>query len=199
MAIIAPPFTLESATQKVRLAEDAWNTRDPEKVSLAYTPDSRWRNRSEFVNGRTDIVKFLARKWAEELEYRLIKELWAFADNRIAVRYVGAMFHDMGLTERYQTSQNRFEVDTANAARNLLRRCHLLGLLLLPPRQGPSFPPPGLLQSDAEVAVGSRTITETTSHPLRTCSAKGSFAVRSRFSFNGVSTASWYRISSHSW
>jgi nuclear transport factor 2 (NTF2) superfamily protein len=78
MTIIAPPFTLESATQKVRLAEDGWNTRDPEKVSLAYTPDSRWRNRAEFVNGRSYILKFLARKWAEELEYRLIKELWAF-------------------------------------------------------------------------------------------------------------------------
>jgi nuclear transport factor 2 (NTF2) superfamily protein len=82
-----PPFTLDTATQKVRLAEDAWNSRDPEKVSLAYTVDSHWRNRSEFVNGRQEIVAFLRRKWAKELDYRLIKELWAFEGNRIAVRF----------------------------------------------------------------------------------------------------------------
>ena len=82
-----PPFTRETAIQKVRAAEDAWNCRDPEKVSLAYTPDSRWRNRSEFLNGRAEIVAFLKRKWAHELEYRLIKELWAFEGNRIAVRF----------------------------------------------------------------------------------------------------------------
>src|SRR5437868_13907582 len=76
-----PPFTGETAIQKVRLAEDGWNTRDAEKVALAYALDSRWRNRSEFVNGREDIVAFLARKWVKELEYRLIKELWAFTDN----------------------------------------------------------------------------------------------------------------------
>lgn len=87
MTIIAPPFTVESATQKVRLAEDGWNSRDPKKVSLAYTPDSRWRNRSEFINGRAEIVAFLTRKWAKELDYRLIKELWIFSENRIAVRY----------------------------------------------------------------------------------------------------------------
>ena len=82
-----PPFTLETATQKVRLAEDGWNSRDPERVSLVYTPDSRWRNRAEFPRGRAQIVEFLKRKWARELDYRLIKELWAFADNRIAVRF----------------------------------------------------------------------------------------------------------------
>ena len=82
-----PPFTRESATQKVRLAEDAWNSRDPNKVSLAYSVDSRWRNRSEFVTGRAEIVSFLTRKWNKELEYRLIKELWAFTGNRIAVRF----------------------------------------------------------------------------------------------------------------
>jgi uncharacterized protein len=82
-----PPFTRETAIQKVRLAEDAWNSRDPEKVSLAYTVDSHWRNRSEFVNGRQDIVAFLRRKWTKELDYRLIKELWAFEGNRIAVRF----------------------------------------------------------------------------------------------------------------
>jgi uncharacterized protein len=82
-----PPFTRESATQKVRLAEDGWNTRDSEKVALAYAIDSRWRNRSEFIRGRTEIIAFLSRKWAKELDYRLIKELWAFTDNRIAVRF----------------------------------------------------------------------------------------------------------------
>ena len=82
-----PPFTLETARQKVRMAEDAWNSRDPERVSLAYSADSRWRNRSEFFSGRPAIVAFLQRKWARELDYRLIKELWAFHDNRIAVRF----------------------------------------------------------------------------------------------------------------
>jgi uncharacterized protein len=82
-----PPFTPETAIQKVRLAEDAWNTRDPEKVAQAYTPDSRWRNRAEFINGRDEIVAFLTRKWAKELDYRLIKEIWAFEGNRIAVRF----------------------------------------------------------------------------------------------------------------
>ncbi len=82
-----PPFTTETATQTVRLAEDAWNSRDPQKVSLAYTPGSKWRNRAEFVNGRPEIVQFLQRKWARELDYRLIKELWAFTDNRIAVHF----------------------------------------------------------------------------------------------------------------
>jgi hypothetical protein len=82
-----PPFTLESAAQKVRLAEDAWNSRDPERVSLAYSVESRWRNRSEFFIGRPAIVEFLRRKWAQELDYRLIKELWAFHDNHIAVRF----------------------------------------------------------------------------------------------------------------
>jgi nuclear transport factor 2 (NTF2) superfamily protein len=82
-----PPFTRESAIIKVRAAENAWNLRDPERVSLAYTEDSRWRNRSEFFTGRAAIVAFLQRKWAQELEYRLIKELWAFTENRIAVRF----------------------------------------------------------------------------------------------------------------
>jgi nuclear transport factor 2 (NTF2) superfamily protein len=82
-----PPFTHETAVQKVRLAEDGWNSRDPEKVSLAYTVDSRWRNRSEFIKGRAEIVAFLTRKWSKELDYRLIKELWAFKESRIAVRF----------------------------------------------------------------------------------------------------------------
>jgi len=82
-----PPFTRETATQKVRMAEDGWNSRDPVRVSLAYTVDSQWRNRAEFPRGREEIVQFLTRKWEKELEYRLIKELWAFEGNRIAVRF----------------------------------------------------------------------------------------------------------------
>lgn len=88
-----PPFTRETAIQKVRGAEDGWNSRDPHKVSLAYTVDSRWRNRAEFPVGREQIVEFLTRKWNRELDYRLIKELWTFADNRIAVRFAYE-FHD---------------------------------------------------------------------------------------------------------
>jgi nuclear transport factor 2 (NTF2) superfamily protein len=82
-----PPFTLESATKKVQAAEDAWNTRDPVRVSLAYTPDTEWRNRADFVNGREQVVQFLTRKWEREHDYRLKKTLWAFTDNRIAVRF----------------------------------------------------------------------------------------------------------------
>jgi uncharacterized protein len=82
-----PPFTFETATQKVRMAEDGWNSRDPQRVSLVYTVDSQWRNRTEFPCGREQIIEFLTRKWAKELDYRLIKELWAFSDNRIAVRF----------------------------------------------------------------------------------------------------------------
>ena len=82
-----PPFTRDSAIQKVRLAEDGWNSRDPEKVALAYTIDSQWRNRAEFPKGRQQIVEFLTRKWAKELDYRLIKELWTYEGNRIAVRF----------------------------------------------------------------------------------------------------------------
>ncbi len=82
-----PPFTRETAIQKVRMAEDGWNSRDPVRVSLAYTADSQWRNRAEFPRGREEIVQFLTRKWEKELEYRLIKELWAFEGNRIAVRF----------------------------------------------------------------------------------------------------------------
>jgi len=84
---LVPPFTRETAIRKVRAAENAWNSRDPERVSLAYSPDSIWRNRSEFIHGRAEIVAFLTRKWARELEYRLIKEIWAFDGARIAVRF----------------------------------------------------------------------------------------------------------------
>lgn len=82
-----PPFTEETAREKVKKAQDAWNTRDPEKVALAYTEDSKWRNRDEFFEGREEIVAFLERKWARELDYRLMKELWCFTDNRISVRF----------------------------------------------------------------------------------------------------------------
>jgi hypothetical protein len=82
-----PPFTAETAAQKARMAEDAWNSRDPERVALAYSEDSHWRNRAEFFDGRAAIVAFLKRKWAKELDYRLIKEVWAFHENRIAVRF----------------------------------------------------------------------------------------------------------------
>lgn len=85
--VIAPPFTIESATLKVRLAEDAWNSRDPIRVSLAYTEDSVWRNRSEFITGREQIQTFLAGKWQREIDYRLVKALWSFTDDRIAVRF----------------------------------------------------------------------------------------------------------------
>jgi nuclear transport factor 2 (NTF2) superfamily protein len=92
-----PPFTTaEAASQKVRLAEDAWNTRDPGRVSLAYTPDSHWRNRTEFILGRDQIVAFLTRKWARELDYRLIKELWGFRENRMAVRFAYEWRDDSG-------------------------------------------------------------------------------------------------------
>jgi hypothetical protein len=91
-----PPFTQETAIRKVRLAEDLWNTRDPEKAAAAYTADSRWRNRSEFIHGRDGIVAFLRRKWAKELDYRLIKELWTFAGNRIAVRFAYEWHDDSG-------------------------------------------------------------------------------------------------------
>jgi uncharacterized protein len=89
-----PPFTPETAALKVRLAEDGWNSRNPEKVALAYSLDSRWRNRSEFINGRQEIIAFLTRKWATELDYRLIKEIWAFGSHRIAVRFAYE-YHDL--------------------------------------------------------------------------------------------------------
>jgi hypothetical protein len=101
-----PPFTRETAVAKVRFAEDAWNTREPERVSLAYTIDSRWRNRAEFVNGRDEIVSFLLRKWTRELEYRLVKELWAHDGNRIAVRFAYEWHDDSGLWYRSYGNEN---------------------------------------------------------------------------------------------
>lgn len=101
-----PPFTHETAVQKVRMAEDAWNTRDPQRVSLAYTADTQWRNRAEFPQGRAQVVEFLQRKWARELEYRLIKELWAFAGNRIAVRFAYEWRDDSGQWYRSFGNEN---------------------------------------------------------------------------------------------
>jgi nuclear transport factor 2 (NTF2) superfamily protein len=101
-----PPFTRETAIQKVRGAEDAWNSRDPKRVALGYTVDSRWRNRAEFVNGRAEIEAFLTRKWSREIDYRLIKELWAFTDNRIAVRFAYECHDDSGNWFRSYGNEN---------------------------------------------------------------------------------------------
>jgi len=101
-----PPFDRDAASKKVRLAEDAWNGRDPVKVAAAYTPDSVWRNRAEFLSGREAIVQFLARKWARELDYRLIKELWAFHENRIAVRFAYEWHDDSGQWFRSYGNEN---------------------------------------------------------------------------------------------
>jgi len=101
-----PPFNAETAAQKVRMAEDAWNTRDPARVALAYTTDSRWRNRSEFLEGRAAIEAFLTRKWSRELEYRLIKEIWTFRENRIAVRFAYEWHDDSGNWFRSYGNEN---------------------------------------------------------------------------------------------
>jgi hypothetical protein len=101
-----PPFNRESAVQKVRMAEDGWNSREPQRVALSYSSDSQWRNRAEFVSGRAAIVEFLTQKWARELDYRLIKELWAFDTNRIAVRFAYEWQNDAGLWFRSYGNEN---------------------------------------------------------------------------------------------
>lgn len=101
-----PPFTADTARQKVRLAEDGWNSRDAQRVALAYTPDSLWRNRAEFISGREQIVAFLERKWRRELDYRLIKELWAYSENRIAVRFAYEWRDDSGQWFRSYGNEN---------------------------------------------------------------------------------------------
>ncbi len=107
-----PPFTRESAIEKVRLAEDGWNSREPAKVALAYTQDTRWRNRAEFANGRKEVEEFLTRKWNRELDYRLIKELWVYTDNRIAVRYAYEWHDDSGNWFRSYGNENwEFDAD----------------------------------------------------------------------------------------
>ena len=111
-APLLPPFTLETATAKVRMAEDGWNSRDPERVSKVYTEDSRWRNRTEFPEGRAQIVDFLTRKWSRELDYRLIKELWAYDGARIAVRFAYEWRDESGRWFRSYGNEN-WEFDTA--------------------------------------------------------------------------------------
>ena len=101
-----PPFTIETAKQKVRMAEDGWNSRDPEKVALAYTVDSQWRNRAEFPVGREQIKAFLQKKWQREMEYRLVKELWAFTENRIAVRFAYEWHDEQGQWYRSYGNEN---------------------------------------------------------------------------------------------
>jgi nuclear transport factor 2 (NTF2) superfamily protein len=114
-----PPFIAETAAQKARLAEDAWNSRDPARVALAYTPDSRWRNRAEFITGRAEIEAFLTRKWRRELDYRLIKEVWAFRDSRIAVRFAYEWHDDSGHWFRSYGNEN-WEFDAAGLMRERL-------------------------------------------------------------------------------
>jgi len=109
---LEPPFTRQTATAKVRMAEDGWNSRDPERVAGVYTPDSRWRNRAEFPAGRAQIVEFLVRKWARELDYRLIKELWSFDGNRIAVRFAYEWRDDSSQWFRSYGNEN-WEFDAA--------------------------------------------------------------------------------------
>jgi nuclear transport factor 2 (NTF2) superfamily protein len=101
-----PPFTRETAIEKVRLIEDAWNSRDPERLALGYSEDSRWRNRAEFLTGRAEVVQFLKRKWSRELDYRLIKELWSFGGNRIAVRFAYECHDDSGNWFRSYGNEN---------------------------------------------------------------------------------------------
>lgn len=114
-----PPFSAETAAQKVRMAEDAWNSREPERVSLAYTQDSVWRNRAEFLSGREEIVQFLKRKWSKELDYRLIKELWAFDGNRIAVRFAYEWHDDSGQWFRSYGNENWEFSDTGFMQRRM--------------------------------------------------------------------------------
>ncbi len=110
---ITPPFTAETARAKVKAAEDAWNSRDPERIALAYTEDSQWRNRTEFFSGREAIKEFLRRKWAKELDYRLMKELWAYTDNRISVRFEYE-WRDADTGQTYRTHGNEhWEFDEA--------------------------------------------------------------------------------------
>lgn len=116
---LVPPFTEATAILKVRAAEDGWNSRDPQRVALAYSVDSRWRNRAEFLTGRAEIEAFLTRKWTRELDYRLIKEIWAFGDNRIAVRFAYEYHDDSGQWYRAYGNENwEFDAD------GLMRKRH---------------------------------------------------------------------------
>ena len=140
-----PPFTRESALKKVRAAEDGWNSRNPEKVSLAYTEDSWWRNRAEFFQGRPAIVAFLTRKWVKELDYRLIKELWSFDGNRIAVRFAYEWHDDSGNWFRSYGNEN-WEFDE----RGLMRQRHasINDLPITPAERKYHWPAPGARPED---------------------------------------------------
>jgi nuclear transport factor 2 (NTF2) superfamily protein len=134
-----PPFDIESARVKVRLAEDAWNSRDPERVALAYTIDSVWRNRCEFITGRPDIVLFLKRKWSKELDYRLIKELWGFREHRMAVRFAYEWHDDAGNWFRSYGNEN-WEFDPNGL---MARRFASINDLPIPEADRKFFWPPG--------------------------------------------------------
>jgi uncharacterized protein len=140
-----PPFTRESAIQKVRMAEDAWNSRDAERVSLAYTEDSRWRNRAEFFSGRPAIVEFLRRKWARELDYRLIKELWAFHEDHIAVRFQYEWHDDSGHWYRSYGNE-QWEFDAAGLMRR--REASINDVSIQPSDRRFDWPAPGARPAD---------------------------------------------------
>jgi uncharacterized protein len=143
--VIAPPFTLITALRKVRLAEDAWNSRDPERVALAYSEDSVWRNRSEFVTGRAGIRRFLAGKWNRELDYRLVKDLWAFTDDRIAVRFQYE-WHDAARQWHRSYGNELWEFDENGLMRR--REASINDLAILESERRFFWPAPGPRPSD---------------------------------------------------
>jgi nuclear transport factor 2 (NTF2) superfamily protein len=146
-AKIAPPFTLVTALQKVRLAEDAWNSRDPRRVALAYSEDSVWRNRSEFLSGREAIRRFLAGKWERELEYRLVKELWAFTEDRIAVRFQYE-WHDIGGQWHRSYGNELWEFDESGLMRR--REASINDVLIAEADRRFFWPAPGARTADHE-------------------------------------------------
>jgi uncharacterized protein len=143
--VIAPPFTLVTALRKVRLAEDAWNSRDPKRVALAYSEDSVWRNRSEFITGRTAIRRFLSGKWDRELDYRLVKDLWAFTDDRIAVRFQYE-WHDAGGQWHRSYGNELWEFDEAGLMRR--REASINDVLIAETDRRFFWPAPGPRASD---------------------------------------------------
>lgn len=143
--IIAPPFTLVTALRKVRLAEDAWNSRDPKRVSLAYSEDSVWRNRSEFLKGRDAIRQFLCTKWSRELDYRLVKELWSFTDDRIAVRFQYEWHDASGLWHRSYGNE-LWEFDELGLMRR--REASINDVTILESNRKFFWPAPGARPSD---------------------------------------------------
>lgn len=137
---LRPPFTIETATRKVRNAENAWNSRDPQRVALAYTPDSRWRNRGEFLTGREQIVAFLCRKWATELDYRLAKQIWGCRENRIAVRFQYE-WHDSA-SQWYRSYGNElWEFDESGLMRR--REASINDIVIAPESRRFHWPAPG--------------------------------------------------------